>query len=422
MEPGALRWAECGAMALTGDADGDPLVPPSDVVLVLDSLLALWGLDAGVVAERAALLGLRRQGRRSCGGATCLLRCADGWVAVALPRPDDVASVPAWLGIDWAERPAPGTEWDLVADLVAGRTRDELVEAASVLGIACSAPGEVRAGTPPPPPPVALPPLGGEPTDQARWVVAAQPQRSAAEAAMAATHPLGSMKERLVVDLSGLWAGPLCADLLRRAGATVVKVEDLNRPDGGRRRPAFYDLLNAGKASVAVDLSSGDGRAALGRLLRSADVIVTSARRRAFEQLELSPADVLGTSTRSPVWVAITGHGWDVDRVGFGDDCAVAGGLLAWHPDDGAPRFAADALADPVAGVFAAVRAMHAIEAGVPAFLDCSLAASAAAVRSVGPARRAPGCAVTAPRGREPLGLARPLGADTASVLGSLPA
>jgi hypothetical protein len=131
---------------------------------------------------------------------------------------------------------------------------------------------------------------------------------------------------------------------------------------------------------------------------------------------------VLARSERSPVWVAITGHGWDIDRVGFGDDAAVAGGLLAWHPDDDAPRFAADAVADPVTGVFAAVRVAQALDAGGGTFLDCSLAASAAAVPSIGPAHRATGVPPVPPRGRAPVGVARPLGADTADVLGALPA
>ena len=42
----------------------------------------------------------------------------------------------------------------------------------------------------------------------------------------------------LVVDLSALWAGPLCGGLLAGAGATVVKVESTHRPDGARRGPA----------------------------------------------------------------------------------------------------------------------------------------------------------------------------------------
>jgi hypothetical protein len=72
--------------------------------------------------------------------------------------------------------------------------------------------------------------------------------------------------------------------------------------------------------------------------------------------------------------------------------------------------------------VFAAVRAIHALAAGAPTFVDCSLAASSAAVRSLGPAQVAPGGVPAAPRRRQPSGTARPLGADTASILGSLTA
>ena len=63
-----------------------------------------------------------------------------------------------------------------------------------------------------------------------------------------------------MVDLSALWAGPLCGDLLARAGASVVKVESTQRPDGARRGSrAFFDLLNGRKRSVALDLRSREG-------------------------------------------------------------------------------------------------------------------------------------------------------------------
>ena len=62
-----------------------------------------------------------------------------------------------------------------------------------------------------------------------------------------------------MVDLSALWAGPLAASLLLEAGARVVKVEARDRPDGARSGPRpFFDLLNAGKESVAIDLSAPD--------------------------------------------------------------------------------------------------------------------------------------------------------------------
>src|SRR5439155_1162395 len=113
----------------------------------------------------------------------------------------------------------------------------------------------------------------------------------------------------LVIDLSSLWAGPLCANLLMAAGGRVVKVEDIRRPDGARGGAVqFFDVLNAGKASVALDFRSEPGRAVLTDLLRTADVIVTSARARAFEQLGLHPDEVLAQS-RDKVWIAVTARG-----------------------------------------------------------------------------------------------------------------
>jgi crotonobetainyl-CoA:carnitine CoA-transferase CaiB-like acyl-CoA transferase len=183
-----------------------------------------------------------------------------------------------------------------------------------------------------------------------------------------------------------LWAGPLCADLLERRGATVVKVEDPRRPDGGRGQPLF-ELLNAGKRPEAIGVDSP----ALVDLLRQADVVVTSARPRVFEQLDLQPARFLGESPT--VWVGVTAHGWDGpgrNRVGFGDDAAVAGGLVAWT--DHGPAFVADAVADPLCGTLAAAAAVECLAAGGSWFVDVSLAGVAAyavSLAEAGPAASA---------------------------------
>ena len=75
------------------------------------------------------------------------------------------------------------------------------------------------------------------------------------------------------------------------------------------------------------------------------------------------------------VWVSITGHGRDGEgarRAAFGDDAAVAGGLVA--ADDGGPVFVADAVADPLAGMVAAVAALDRFAAGGGWVIDVSMA------------------------------------------------
>ena len=84
--------------------------------------------------------------------------------------------------------------------------------------------------------------------------------------------PPASGRAPLVVDLSALWAGPLCTHLLQLMGARVIKVESRARPDGMRAADhGFYDLLNAGKESVALDFADGAacGRCRGGRCRRA---------------------------------------------------------------------------------------------------------------------------------------------------------
>ena len=80
----------------------------------------------------------------------------------------------------------------------------------------------------------------------------------------------------LVADLSSMWAGPLCGQLLAQAGATVVKVESAARPDGTRAGPpAFFDWMNGGKLSYVADFDQPSG---LRRLLAAADIVIESSR------------------------------------------------------------------------------------------------------------------------------------------------
>lgn len=391
-------WAASGAMALTGRPGGPPVGPPAGLV---EGIRELWGrFVAGVerlggrpgdidplalLGERAAIAGLSPQGQISCGGATRLVPARDSWVAVTLARDDDWSLVPAWL-----ERDAPDG-WDGVARVVAGASAGALVERAALLGlpVACLPTGPTAT------PAVTRRAMLGEPT------------------------AIGSLPEAVVVDLSALWAGPLCGSLFRDAGATVIKVESTTRPDGARRGPAaFFDLLNAGKLSVALDLTTDVGVEALRGLVAHADVVIEASRPRALEQLGIEPERVLAGG-RTRVWVSITGHGRsgpDRNRAAFGDDAAVAGGLVCWS--EGQPCFCADAVADPLAGLAAAVATVESLGTGGRWLVDVSMAGVAA--QQAGPTRPVDGTVTAAaPRARAATGRGPLLGEHTDQVLAS---
>jgi crotonobetainyl-CoA:carnitine CoA-transferase CaiB-like acyl-CoA transferase len=183
-----------------------------------------------------------------------------------------------------------------------------------------------------------------------------------------------------VVDLSSLWAGPLCGAVLAGLGAAVTKVESRRRPDPGRSStPEFFRRLNGAKAELALDFAQAADRERLRRMVLEADVVITSARPRAFDALGLAPAGIFAERP-DLVWAAISGYGFtgdQADRVAFGDDAAAAGGLVSWTAR-GAPRFLGDALADTLTGLAAAAGVLRALRAGGGALVDAALARTAA--------------------------------------------
>ena len=392
-------WAASGAMYLTGRPDGPPLGPPPGFVGRLRALATgLTDVDVlTLLGERAAIAGFKRSGDVSCGGAARLLRTADGWVAVNLPRRDDVDLLPAWLiGVEFGSD-AP---WEKMAAAVAKEPAELLTKRAQFLGL-----------------PVATLPRG---------LIAASPGFGGDDT-RGDGH--GGLDRPFVVDLSSLWAGPLCTSLLQQTGARVVKVESVRRPDGARRGPAaFFDLLHAGQEAVAIDFRDADGRVALRQLIEAADVVVEASRPRALEQLGIDAKAVLGRAAETGqgprVWVSITGYGRTApgrDRVAFGDDAAVAGGLVAW--DERGPCFLADAIADPCAGIAAAAGVLRALRGG-PSLLDVSMrdvAAHLAGPDATCPARPMPtGTVAERPRARPVTGRGPALGEHTEAVLAEI--
>ena len=373
----ALVWAESGAMALTGHRDGPPLLAPGPLAssasgtLAAISSLAAGCLDhidgAALLGERAAILGLERRGAISPGGSCRLLESADGWLTVNLARPDDVGSIGAWMG----DEPR-GDVWDFLSARLRTMTSAEALERACLLGLAVAAAGHL----PIVPPPWHRVLATGRRRDDGRMEAGPGPYR---RYGAAADERRSSDDRPLVIDLSSLWAGPLCTQLLSLAGARVIKVESSTRPDGARAgSAAFFDLMNGGKESVVLDLSSLEGRRILRRLIESADAVVESSRPRALEQMGIDARKVV-RSNRGLTWLSLTGYGRSGDkamRVAFGDDAAAAAGLAqatAKMAGLNAPLFCGDAIADPLAGLHAALALLAYHRKGGGVLVDVNL-------------------------------------------------
>ncbi|HWB66740.1 MAG TPA: CoA transferase [Mycobacteriales bacterium] len=334
-------WAGSGVLWLTGPADAPPIVgagaPASatrGALLAVDQL-ARRRLGHGValpdprlLGERAALAARRRNAPWSVGGSFRAIACAAGWVGVSLARPSDLAALPAAL-----ERREIDDPWHELSAWAAGQAAPDVAERLQLLGIAAA----VVAADP-----------GYPVDDQAR-----HRNRPVRWTHPANRHRASVGRPPLVVDLTSLWAGPLCGSLLAAAGATVIKVESATRPDGARvGDPALFDRLHRGQRLVSLDFTTTAGRDALRRLIESADLVLEASRPRAMQQLGVDPTAVVDGGTS---WLSITAYGrsgpWS-NRIGFGDDVAAAAGLVAWT--DAGPVPVGDAIADPLAGVHAA--------------------------------------------------------------------
>lgn len=412
----ALAWSRSGAMALTGFAEREPLCCPVPLASCIDgafSVLRALSPDAlpdridapRLLGERAAISGLQRAGRVSPGGACRILSAKEGALALNLARREDTDLLEAWLECETAP--------DL-ATLEGALSRHRvgaLVERGRELGLALAA---VR-------------------TDHREPAQIARVHRQGAQRS---SRRRGRPR---VLDFSSLWAGPLCTHLLQLGGAEVIKVESLSRPDGARRGPpAFFDLMHAGKRSVALDFDSPQGRAQLRALVDDADIVIEASRPRALRQLGID-ADALVQARGDLTWIALSGHGRGEPQenwIAYGDDAGVDAGLAhILSACVGEPCFVGDAIADPLSGVHAATLAWWSWHAGGSRLISVALSELVRAMvewsapadgrwharycehrRVLDEARIVP----AAPQARAASGLAADLGADTRSVLAEL--
>jgi hypothetical protein len=259
---------------------------------------------------------------------------------VNLARPEDWELLPAWLETEVS------ADWATLQGVLRHGCAADLLERARWLGMAVA----LHA------PPIAAADDGAMPA----WFQS----KNLAMPQLAKTG-----RPPRVLDLSSLWAGPLCGQLLRQAGAEVIKIEHPQRPDGARRGPArFYQAMNEGKASLLLDLRLGRDRARLLQEIAASDIVIDAFRPRVWAQFDLAPDELVRRQVGLS-WISISGYGTGygigeaaddpaANWIAYGDDAAVAAGL-SWRMQEsaGTPIFCGDAIADPLTGLHAALLA-----------------------------------------------------------------
>ena len=107
-----------------------------------------------------------------------------------------------------------------------------------------------------------------------------------------------------MLDVTQVMAGPYCAMVLCDMGARVIKIEppdgDSSRAMAGSagRESAAFNAVNRGKLGVVLDLQKPEGRDAVRRLARTADVFIENYRPGVMARLGLDYAALSAENPR----------------------------------------------------------------------------------------------------------------------------
>lgn len=170
----------------------------------------------------------------------------------------------------------------------------------------------------------------------------------------------GPLEGVRVIDLTINVLGPMATQVLGDAGADVIKIEALGGDPVRKIGPCrtanmgtYFLNLNRNKRSVVLDLKQEAGRAALRKLVASADVFVHNMRIAAIERLGFGYAAVAAINPRI-IYAASTGfrrNSSASDRGAFDDTVQGISGIAALNRGaDGAPRFVPTVMADKFTG------------------------------------------------------------------------
>lgn len=112
-----------------------------------------------------------------------------------------------------------------------------------------------------------------------------------------------------VLDLTELLPGPFATQILADMGAEIIKIERPNGGDSARSMlPSTYRMVNRGKRSVTLNLKTAEGRAALQRLVKDADILVEGYRPGVVKRLGVD-YETLKAHNPGLIYASISGFG-----------------------------------------------------------------------------------------------------------------
>jgi len=114
--------------------------------------------------------------------------------------------------------------------------------------------------------------------------------------------PLAGLK---IIEVVGLGAAPYCGMMLADMGAQVIRVDRSSSP---KNAPGYRDPLTRGRRSIALNLKSEAGVAALLRLVEQADALFEGFRPGVAERLGFGPEPCLERNPKL-VYGRLTGWG-----------------------------------------------------------------------------------------------------------------
>lgn len=172
----------------------------------------------------------------------------------------------------------------------------------------------------------------------------------------------GALDGIRIIDLSTVILGPWATQMLADLGAEVIKIEppegDKTRQMGARRNDgmaSMFLMANRNKRSVVLDLKTPPGRAALDRLIATADVVVHNLRPRVAAKLGLEPDTYV---TRHPGLIFVSTFGFAsggpmANNPAYDDIIQAASGLASVQQiTSDQPRYVPSIVADKTSSLY----------------------------------------------------------------------